>query len=188
MNCEMCNNPIVNEEDGETYSFYFLPRTICSTCIRNIDDALSVRREKKLSGKNYIGSLLMNYSYPPDMNVALKRLSGAKVTAEDMKAAKDYVKMENRRAKEHDDNVRREYQEEMAAKAKGTGFLVMGIAFLIAAVVLFAISIKPLDKHTAELIGTEAIINIQGTVFAAASFICCVVCFACSALVKYLKH
>ena len=52
---------------------------------------------------------------------------------------------------------------------------VMACVFGVATIILYIMSINKLDKDTARMLGTSATINIQATVFCAATAIMCVV-------------
>lgn len=53
--------------------------------------------------------------------------------------------------------------------------IVMAIIFGILTIILYFSSINKLDYNTAKLMGTSATINIQATVFCAATAIMCVI-------------
>lgn len=53
--------------------------------------------------------------------------------------------------------------------------IVMACIFGVATIVLYIMSINKLDRDSARLLGTSATINIQGTVFCAATAIMCVI-------------
>ena len=61
--------------------------------------------------------------------------------------------------------------------SNGGGLIVAGICFLILAAFLYFVSVN----------NNLGVANIQATVFAAGSFICAVICFACQRVIKALK-
>lgn len=52
--------------------------------------------------------------------------------------------------------------------------IVMACVFGVAAIVFYVSSIRELDKNSASILGTNAVINIQDTVFCAATAVMCV--------------
>lgn len=188
MNCCMCKKIIEEGQNHSDYSFYGNYRPICGDCRDALNSLLAIREKKKKEGKEYINNLLATNQYDPDIVCELKSAMGMHITPEEKTAVKKFL---SELKEEKNKRTREEYrvqEEKRKEQLNGTGFSVVGIIFLIIAVILYVISINPLDKGTAELLGTPAIINIQATVFCAASFIASVICCACKGLIKYLNR
>ena len=62
--------------------------------------------------------------------------------------------------------------EEIKMK-KSTGLWVSAIIWGLLAIILCVASINKLDRTSAQILGTDSVINIQGTVFAAACAVLC---------------
>ncbi len=188
MNCCMCKKTIEKGQNHSDYSFYGNFRIVCEDCRNALNNLSAVRKDKKLAGKQYINNLLASNQYEPDINCELKWAIGMQISAEERTAAKDYLKELREEKNERTRAAHQEQEEKKKKQLNGTGFTVAGTIFLILAIFLDILSVRPLDSNAAALLGTTAVINIQSAIFSAASYVASVVCFACKGLVRYFKR
>ena len=188
MNCCMCNMPIEDGRNAIEYPFCGNYRKVCLNCRKAITDSSAMRREKKLESKNYLANLLRCNQYTPDITVELRKLTGAQVSSAEKEAAREYIKTEKQKAKEKAEEEAKARREKSSAGANGTGFVVAGILFLIAAIALFVLSVLPLDKKPAGIPETATAADIREMVFSAGCLTGSIICFACKGLIKYLRR
>lgn len=180
MKCQFCGREI-DKPKHSTFMFGWNYQ-ICPTCNDAIEKTHSMSSETKKEGYRYFSSLREAGGLHPAVDAIAKCLSGGKLSAEELAAAKRGPDSPaDVTAPAPVDEANQEPRRESlpatdSGNGAGTALIIGGVIFWILAVIFYMISVN----------NNYGVANIQTTTFAGAAFVSGVVCFAARLVGKML--
>ena len=179
--CEICGKTI-HPADTYVEQVYGKTLELCMHCSTMVTSASGVNANNKLIGRKYLKGKLDEGVVPPENVVLVKQLAGEGLSGDEHAQLHGIAGADKEASTQETEQP--VVSEPAGSVQAGTVETVSsgmpfgaGLVFLVLAVILYFVSVN----------NEYGVANIQTTVFAGASFVAAIVCFATSRIIKAIN-